>query len=242
MKFIQKLLIFFLIIIILPVCSLADDLVDDDIDYINTLEVSSDSDNIILSSKYALVLERSTNSILFEKNAYERTAMASTTKIMTAIIALENSSLTDTVKISSKAAHTGGSTLGIYSDTQMSMESLLYGLLLRSGNDCAVAIAEYIGGNLEEFADLMNKKAEYLGLKNTHFVTPHGLDSNEHYTTAYDLALLTNYALKNNMFFKIVGTKNCTISVGEETRTITNTNELLRLYRRCIWCKNWFHM
>ena len=227
MRLIKKILIFLIIIIFIPIFSIADDFNDDETDYINTLETSYNLDNINLSSRYCLVLERSTNTILFEKNGFEKTPMASTTKIMTAIIALENSSLDDIVQISSKAAHTGGSTLGIHSNTQISMESLLYGLLLRSGNDCAVAIAEHIGGNLEGFAILMNQKSKELGLRNTNFVTPHGLDSNNHYTTAYDLAILTNYALQNNMFLKIVETKTCTISIGNNLRTLTNTNELL---------------
>lgn len=237
MKFIKKILAILLIISMFPIFSIADDSNDDEhiIEYLDTLETSSKLDTISLSSKYALVLERSTNTVLFEKNGYDKTAMASTTKIMTAIIAIENSQLTDTVQISSKAANTGGSTLGIYSNTTMSMESLLYGLLLRSGNDCAVAIAEHIGGSLEEFAILMNQKAHNLGLKNTHFVTPHGLDSDNHYTSAYDLAIITNYALKNDVFLQIVGTKSCNIYVGENIKTVTNTNELLRLYRRCIW-------
>lgn len=242
MKYIKKIVIFTLIIVLFPFYCYADDVIEDEIDYLPTLEVSSKNDTLNLSSKYALVLERSTNTVLFEKNGYTTTAMASTTKIMTAIIALENSNLTDTVTISSKAAHTGGSTLGIYSDTQMTIESLLYGLLLRSGNDCAVAIAEHIGGNLEGFATLMNEKAKSLQLKNTNFVTPHGLDSDNHYTTAYDLALLANYALQNEVFKKIVGTKTCTIYVGDNLKTINNTNELLRLYRWCLWHKNRFYL
>ena len=227
MKFIKKILIFLLIIFLLPTCCIADDFNDEEPDYIETLETSSNLESINPSSKYCLVLERSTNTVLFEQNGYDKTAMASTTKIMTAIIALENSNLTDTVSISKKAANTGGSTLGIYSNSTMTIESLLYGLLLRSGNDCAVAIAEHIGGDLEKFAVLMNQKARELNLKNTNFVTPHGLDSNEHYTTAYDLAILTNYALNNEIFRKIVGTKSCNIPVGNSSRTITNTHELL---------------
>lgn len=227
MNFFKKILIFLLIIFLIPVYSIADDFDDEETDYISTLETSSNLESINLSSRYCLVLERSTNTVLFEQNGYDKTAMASTTKIMTAIIALENSNLNDIVQISSKAAHTGGSTLGLYSNTTMTMESLLYGLLLRSGNDCAVAIAEHIGGNLENFALLMNKKAKNLNLNDTNFVTPHGLDNTEHYTTAYDLAILTNYALKNEIFSKIVGTKSCTIQVGTSPRTITNTHELL---------------
>ena len=232
MNLYKKIIIFFLILLInLPYFSIADDNMDDNIEYLKTLETSSsNTNNLSISSKHAIVLERSTNSILFEKSAYEKTAMASTTKIMTAIIALENYNLSDMIDISSKAANTGGSTLGIQKNTKISLESLLYGLLLRSGNDCAVAIAEHIGGNIEGFAKIMNEKASILGLKNTNFVTPHGLDSENHYTTAYELALLTNYALNNSMFRKIVNTKSITIQLGNSSKTINNTNELLRIF------------
>lgn len=107
------------------------------------------------------------------------------------------------------------------------MNDLLYGLMLRSGNDAAVALAEHVGGSIEGFADLMNKKAEELGLMNTHFVTPHGLDNCEHYTTAYELARLTDYALKNEKFKEIVGTKITTIGINNQPIQIANTNELL---------------
>ena len=227
MNFFKRISVLLLIIFLFPIFTTADDLDDEETNYISTLATSSNFESINLASKYCLVLERSTNTVLFEQSGYTKTAMASTTKIMTAIIALENSSLSDIVQISSKAAHTGGSTLGIYTDTTMTMENLLYGLLLRSGNDCAVAIAEHIGGSLEGFASLMNKKAKSLNLRNTNFVTPHGLDNEQHYTTAYDLAILTNYALKNETFNKIVGTKSCSITVGDSSKTITNTHELL---------------
>ena len=99
--------------------------------------------------------------------------------------------------------------------------------MLRSGNDTAVALAEHLSGSVEKFSELMNQKAKEIGLKNSNFVTPHGLDDDEHYTTAYDLAILTNYALKNKVFLKIVGTKQITINVGNSSRTLNNTNELL---------------
>lgn len=107
------------------------------------------------------------------------------------------------------------------------MNDLLYGLMLKSGNDAAVAIAENIGGSVEDFAELMNLKVKELGLENTHFVTPHGLDNPEHYTTAYELAKLTDYALKNETFVKIVGTKNYTVTINGYAKSISNTNELL---------------
>ena len=123
---------------------------------------------------------------IYGKDENKQTAMASTTKIMTAIVVLENcKDLSEIVTIDSKAAGTGGSRLGLKKDDKITVEGLLYGLLMRSGNDAAVALAEYIAGSKEEFAKLMNNKAHELGLKNTNFVTPHGLDDPKHYTTAY---------------------------------------------------------
>lgn len=227
MRNIKKILSILIILMILPIYSFSDDINEENLENLNTLQVSSNTNSVKLSSKYAIVFDRTSKTVLFEKNAYDKTAMASTTKIMTAIIAIENSKLTDQIKISKKAANTGGSTLGIYSNSEMTLESLLYGLLLRSGNDCAVAIAEYIGGSIENFAEIMNKKAKELNLKSTNFITPHGLDAPNHYTTTYDLAVLTDYALKNETFIKIVGTKSCQIQVGNSIKYIHNTNELL---------------
>lgn len=113
------------------------------------------------------------------------------------------------------------------------MQDLLYGLMLVSGNDTAVAIAETIGGSVEGFAEMMNNKAKDLGLENTHYVTPHGLDDPEHYTTAYELAKLADYALQNEMFAKVVNTKSYTVTINGYPKAISNTNELLRIFR---WC------
>ena len=153
--------------------------------------------------------------------------MASTTKIMTAIVTLENCDLTQTVTISKKSAGTGGSRLGLKADDKITMNDLLYGLMLKSGNDAAVAIAETVGGNVEGFAELMNEKAKELKLENTHYVTPHGLDDPEHYTTAVELAKLADYALQNETFAKIVNTKNYTVTINGYPKSISNTNELL---------------
>ncbi len=174
-----------------------------------------------------IVLDRKTLLPLYEKNAYQKTAMASTTKILTCVIALENSKTSDIVTVSKKAANISGSCLGLNSNTKITMNDLLYGLMLRSGNDCAVAIAEHISGSVENFSVLMNQKAFEMGLFNSNFVTPHGLDNENHYTTAYDLALLTDYALKNPEFKKIVSTKKTTISYNNSICEISNTNELL---------------
>ena len=179
------------------------------------------------NSKSIIILDRNTLLPLYEKNAYKKTAMASTTKILTCIIALENSSKSDIVTVSQKASNISGSCLGLNKNTKISMNDLLYGLMLRSGNDCAIAIAEHISGSVEDFSNLMNQKAFELGLFDSNFVTPHGLDNENHYTTAYDLALLTNYALKNPDFKKIVSTKKASISYNNSTFEISNTKELL---------------
>ena len=140
---------------------------------------------------------------------------------------IENCNLNDTVKISSKSAGTGGSRLGLAKNDEISVKHLLYGLMMKSGNDAAVALAEYSSGNIENFAQKMNKKAKELNLTNTNFITPHGLDNENHYTTAYDLAILTDYALNNETFFKIVNSKYYTILINNQPRNISNTNELL---------------
>ena len=174
-----------------------------------------------------MLLIETPGTILFGKNEFNKVKMASTTKIMTATVVIENCNLSDTVTVSQKAAGTGGSRIGLKTDDKVSVNDLLYGLLLHSGNDAAVALAEFAGGSIDGFADMMNKKASELGLNNTCFKTPHGLDKEGHYTTAYELAVLSNYALHNETFAKIVNTKSATISINGSPRTFNNTNELL---------------
>ena len=209
----------------------------DDIDYVednisNDLLISSETANISenslnLNSKSCIILDRKSKDVLYGKNEKNKVKMASTTKIMTAIVVIENADLNKTVEISKKSASTGGSRLGLKTSDKITINHLLYGLMLCSGNDAAVALAESVAGSISSFANLMNNKAIELGLENTHFETPHGLDSDNHYTTAYELALLTDYALKNSTFFKIVGTKNYTININGSPKNLTNTNELL---------------
>lgn len=146
---------------------------------------------------------------------------------MTALIVLENSKLDTLVEVSKKSAGTGGSRLGLKAGDKITIHDLLYGLMLCSGNDTAVCLAESVSGNLENFSKLMNKKAKELNLNNTNFVTPHGLDNEDHYTTAYELAILSNYALNNPMFAKIVNTKTTTVYINGYPKGISNTNELL---------------
>ena len=194
-------------------------------DYIESSNSSREFPTI--NSRSYVVLDRKTNTVLVGKNQYSKRKMASTTKIMTAIVIIENYNLNETVTISKKAGNTGGSRLGLKEGDKITVNDLLYGLMLRSGNDAAVALAEYASGSIEEFAKLMNKKTSELNLTNTHFVTPHGLDQDEHYTTAYELALLTNYALNNKVFAQIVGTKTFTITINGYQKELFNTNELL---------------
>ena len=165
--------------------------------------------------------------ILYGKNENSQVKMASTTKIMTAIVIIENGNLKDTVEVSKKAASTGGSRLGLKAGDKITVHDLLYGLMLVSGNDAAVCLAEHVGGNIEGFANLMNKKASELSLSNTHYESPHGLDSDGHYTTAYELAVLSDYALKNETFSKIVATKSYTVTINGYPKNLSNTNELL---------------
>lgn len=196
-----------------------------------TQEVMQASSNMqeipIINSRAAIVIDRTAKKILFAKNENDVRKMASTTKIMTAIVVIENANLYDTVVVSKKAAATGGSNLGIKEGDKITICDLLYGLLLESGNDAAVALAETVGGSVEGFAEMMNNKSQKLGLEHTHFVTPHGLDNESHYTTAFELAILADYALNNQTFYNFVSTKNYTITINGLPKNIRNTNELL---------------
>lgn len=224
--------IFLIIICNLTTISFCDDIGDDEIIDVNA-EITSSSpkeNNIKIpetNSRACVVIDRNTNTILYGKNENTKRKMASTTKIMTATIIIENCNLNETIEVSKKAAGTGGSRLGLKTGDKITIRDLLYGLMLCSGNDAAVALAEYAGSDIQGFAELMNKKACELGLTNTHFETPHGLDSNEHYTTAYELALLSNYALNNETFAQIVRTKNYTVTIDGYPKSLSNTNELL---------------
>ena len=192
-----------------------------------------------VSAKYACVIDALSGNVLYEKNAHERHSMASTTKIMTALVAMENSSLSDIVKVSSSAAGVEGSSIYLKAGEEISLEELLYGLMLASGNDAAVAIAEHVAGSVQNFAKMMTDKAKSLGLKNTSFKNPNGLDADGHYTTAYDLAIITKAALENEDFREIVSTKTKNISNGNESymRSLSNHNKLLNLYSGCIGVK-----
>ena len=229
MKFLRVFLCLFILIFsyVFPIFA-DDELLENEFDLSSILSSSPVSNNEpIINSRVAIVLDRTSKFILYGKNENEKRKMASTTKIITAIVVIENANLEEITTVSPKAAGTGGSRLGLHTNDKISIINLLYGLLLCSGNDAAVALAEFTSGSVENFSILMNNKATELGLTSTHFVTPHGLDNDEHYTTAYELALLTDYALKNKTFSNIVGTKSHTIQINNSYKTLSNTNELL---------------
>ena len=229
MKIKRIFLIFTILIIILSNSLVFADLEDNE--EINVNEVIETSKNVEstpnINSQVALIYDRTGKKILFEKNGKKQFKMASTTKIMTATVVLENAKLDDVVTIENKAAWTGGSRLGLKKDDKITVHDLLYGLLLVSGNDVAVALAIHVGGSVEGFAEMMNNKAKELGLTNTHFVTPHGLDEDEHYTTAEELAKMADYAMGIPKFKEIVNTKTYTVRINNNPKILTNTNELL---------------
>jgi D-alanyl-D-alanine carboxypeptidase (penicillin-binding protein 5/6) len=186
-----------------------------------------------LSAHAAVLIDVESGRILFEKNSTQKMRIASITKILTAIVAIEQGELSDRVKTSPRAYGTEGSSIFLKRGEEMSLHHLLYGLMLRSGNDAAVAIAEHVGGSLEGFVYLMNEKAQLIGMKDSRFANPHGLDdSDQHYSTARDMALLTAYALKNPMFREIVQTKIKTApSEGDPwDRKWYNKNKMLSMY------------
>ena len=186
-------------------------------------------------------METLNNRVLFSKNENEKLPMASTTKIVTALAVIENcDDLDKIITIPKKATLVEGSSIYLRENEQLTIKQLLYGLLLQSGNDAALALALEVGeGDINKFSNLMNEIAKKCGAENTNFVTPHGLDSKDHYTTAYDLAKITSYALKNKTFKEIVSTKAYKISSSENcsARTLINKNKLLSSLEGCIGVK-----
>ena len=176
-----------------------------------------------LSARKAILMDATTGRVLYEKDADSRSLVASTTKIMTALVVCEQCNVLDRMKIPKEAVGIEGSSMYLKEGEVLTIQELLYGLMLHSGNDAAVALAIYCGGTVEGFAELMNDKARLLGLTGTHFENPNGLDSPGHYSTARDLAVLASYAMKNPIFAKTVSTK--TVTVGN--RSLRNHNKLL---------------
>lgn len=189
--------------------------------------------DIKVDAKSAILVDCDTNRVLWEKNAYEPMSIASTTKIMTCIIALENGNLKDEVTVSKRAVSQPEVKMHLAVGEKQRLEDLLYALMLKSYNDSAVAIAEHIGGTVENFCKMMTDKAKSLGAKDTLFETPNGLDAGNHHSTAYDMALIASYAMKNDKFVEIITTKEVTTPINGgnyKSYYIPNTNRLLSEY------------
>lgn len=191
--------------------------------------------NLEITSPVALLMESETGTILYEKNAYDKMYPASTTKIMTAILALENCNLDDIATVSKNAVMSvpiDYTNANLQVGEELTIEDLLYAFLIPSANDCGYVLAEHIAGSTETFADMMNLKATELGCKNTHFTNPSGIQDENHYSTAYDLALIGRYAMKNENFRKIVSTSSynlpATNKYDSTDRRFVNTNFLIR--------------
>ncbi len=196
-----------------------------------------------VSAKSAVLINADNGQILFAKDENTKRPMASTTKIMTALLTLEAAAVNNKiVTITDKMVRVEGSSMGLLPGDQLSLKNLAAGMLIVSGNDAANSAAIAISGSTEAFSDLMNKRAKELNLTNTHFVTPSGLDDDEHYTTASDLAALAEAAMKNPDFAEIAGSKlmNVQYNSPEQTRRFTNHNKLLNLYQGCTGVKTGF--
>lgn len=194
--------------------------------------VSAENRSISTHARAAALIDVTSGRILYSSRGDEPMLIASLTKIMTALVAIENSDITSKVKVGKNAFAKEGSSLYLKMGEEMTLKDMLYGLMLRSGNDAATAIAEHVGGSEQGFVYLMNAKAQELNLKNTHFANPHGLDAEGHFSSANDLAVLTAYAMHNPVFKEIVATKEKTADNPYEKWDYkwSNKNKMLRLY------------
>ena len=195
------------------------------------LVVSPDDKLQNLTARSAVVLDAATGLVIYQRDMDARRYPASTTKIMTLIVALEKGNLEDTVTVSKNAAGMEGSTLWLEPGDKVPLRELLYGMMMASGNDATIAVAEHIAGSVPAFAQLMNDKAREIGAKDTHFVNPNGLPDENHYTTAHDMALIAAYGYRLPEFEEIVSTKEITFPwVKDDTRRLRNENQMLWLY------------
>lgn len=195
-----------------------------------------------VSARSAVLIEAESGTVVYSKNIHEILPMASTTKIMTALVALELAPPDTVIKVDAAAVGVEGSSVYLTEGEELTLEQLLYALMLESANDAATAIAIGLSGSVEAFADEMNRKASALGLLTTHFSNPHGLDDSEHFTSALELALIAREALKNDLFRSIVSTRKTTIPHAgiDANRLLVNHNKLLRIYDGCIGVKTGF--
>ncbi len=209
---------------------------------IGFLPVYSNASEIFVSAESAVVLNADTGEILYSKNPYEKRGMASTTKIMTSLVALEYGNLTDTVKAKLSDVTVEGTSIGLKEGDEVSLETLVAGMLLESGNDAANVTATMIGGSKEKFSQLMNKKAKELGMLSTNFKNPSGLTEEGHYSTAYDMALLASEAIKNQKFRELCSTRSYKATYGtpQYQRTFYNHNKFLSIYDGALGIKTGF--
>ncbi len=211
--------------------------------YFNVKNDLSTVDAMSSSAKSMCVIDKDSGRILYSKNPFEKLPMASTTKVVTAITVLEHcDDLDETIVVADEAIGVEGTSIYLRKDEEIRVIDLLYGLMLRSGNDSATALACHVAGGVDEFADMMNETAEKVGATSSHFTNPHGLDDPDHYTTAYDLSLITAYALSNPTFKEIVSTRNYVIEATNKSdkRYLTNKNKLLLNLPGCCGVKTGF--
>ncbi len=192
---------------------------------------NEEQEEIKLGSKGVILYDANSGRILYGENIDEKLPMASTTKIMTLLVALENANIDDMVKVSKNATKAPKVKMYLSEGEEIRLENLLYALSLESFNDAAVAVAEYVGGDVDTFCDMMTAKAKELGAVNTSFKTPNGLDAEGHYSTARDMAIITAYALKNEQFLEITNTRSMTFSSSKKEYTVNNKNRLLNEYQ-----------
>lgn len=206
--------------------------------YLNQPAVSA----LSTSAKAAILINGDTGEVIYEQNADEKLPMASTTKIMTGLLLCEYGNFQKEITVTAEMLRVEGSSMGLLAGDKVTLHDLLYGLMLASGNDAANVIAYTLGGTVNGFVNQMNQKAEELGLKNTHFETPSGLDGDSHYTTARDLARLSAYAMQNEDFLAAVASKSATLNYGNPPykRTLTNHNKLLKTFEDAVGIKTGF--
>lgn len=176
---------------------------------------------------YAIALDGKTKKVLYEKKAYDNVPMASTTKIITALVAINYGNLDDVVTISKNATSIRGAKVGYHYDEKITLRELVWGLMFKSGNDAAIAIAEHLGGSIEGFSVLMNDFAKMIGIIDSNFQSPHGLDSSMHFSSAYDLAMVGSIAMENKLFCEIVSSKEILQSKSGFSRDYRNINKIL---------------
>ncbi len=195
-----------------------------------------------VSGKSVILVEAQSGRVLFAKNEKEKLPMASTTKIMTALLAAESGELEKEIVVTKEMLQVEGTSMGLLPGDTVTVEGLIYGMLLQSGNDAANVTALTLAGSKEKFADMMNRRAQELGMKNTHFVTPSGLDAEGHYSTAEDMSKLARAALNNPVFAQVCAQKTARVEYGNPPymRTMTNHNKLLKMYEGTIGVKTGF--